>query len=459
MRLFVAGGSVRDAFLQKDAGDLDLFVAGSSRRFARCVLAELQAGSFIDLSVPEEETARIVWQGQQIDISSPRLGAASVEDDLRLRDFTINAMALELIGESAAAGSLLDPTAGLVDLQAGVVRHLPGAFTNDPLRMLRGYRFVAGLGFRLAHETEAQIRQDSALIKRVAAERIDYELQHIFRTGQTAGVLLQMIEAGLLQHILPELFWGQGVAQPEFHHLDVMDHELCALQNMELILAEPETYYPESPGLFTDYLAEESVKRALKWAALLHDIGKPETKETRPEDGRVTFYRHDEQGVVIFQKIAERLRWSKAFRGRIANLIGAHMHPFHLCNVQRAGTVSKKAALKLHHRIGGDMPGLFLLAMSDSLASEGEKKPPEMERELQMLLVRIHDVYENDIKPVVTGPRLLSGHDIMVAFGLTSGPRVGRILEALEACRVEEGLADRAEALAWVGAYIQRENE
>lgn len=434
---------------------MDFFVPGSSRDFARNLISELGSGSFIDLSVPEEEAARVVWKKYQFDVSSPRYGAVTVEEDLLLRDFSINAMALEVSGDLTRVVRFIDPAGGLDDLRKGFLRHLPNAFLADPLRMLRGFRFVSTLGFRISDETENSIRKYAHLITNVAAERINYELQYIFRASGTVDVIRQMRDTGLLQHLLPELFLGEGVEQPEFHHLDVMDHGICALAKIEEILARPHYFFPGCEELFREYMADGESSIVLKWAALLHDIGKPDTKGIREEDGRVTFHRHDETGVDMFQNIAHRLRWSKSMRIRVAGLIGAHMHPFHLCNVQRQNEISKRAALKLHRRVGQEMPGLFILAMADSLASEGEKKPPEMENELQKLWSRVNAIYNQDIRPVVCGPRLVTGRDIVEEFGLDPGPLIGEILGELEASRVELGIHDKQSALTWISGYLK----
>lgn len=461
VRMYLVGGTVRDCLLGRVSHDLDIAVAGRVLPCAQYLQRELGSGTLVDLSGPDDEAVRLVWRGEQVDLAAFRAGVKTIEEDLRLRDFTVNAMAMELSpvetkAETAASSwSLLDPTGGLEDLRQGRVRHCPGAFTADPVRMLRGYRMCAGLGFHLDQETKKAIARDASLIENSAAERISYELQLIFDSPRTSETLRDMAETGLLRRLLPELYQGEGVEQPEFHHLDVLEHCFLALQMMEMILAEPERFFPGHGAKIIGYLQEERVVRCLKWAALMHDVGKPVTKEIRPDkDDRVTFYGHDEVGRELFLQFADRLKWSKADAQLVGSLIAMHMHPFHLCNVQREEPVSQRAALKLCRRAEKSLIGLFLLAMSDSLASLGEKKPERMEEELLTLFATVDKMYDETIAPVLHGPRLLTGRDLIGEFHLVPGPLFAEILEELEAARVEGKVVDRTTALAWVNTYL-----
>ena len=454
--IFISGGTVRDRLLGQVAGDLDLTVAGDAAGCCRELIGLLGGGAFVELGRTGEGVGRVVWRGLTVDIAGFRGGARTVAEDLCRRDYTVNAMAVPL--SSLAAGrdpELIDPLHGCEDLQMGLLRACPGAFVDDPLRMLRGFRFQATLGFVFDDATLAGIGRDAGLIAGPAAERISYELALIMDSGRACPVFRAMDDAGLLDHIVPELSAGKGVQQPEFHHLDVHAHSFAAFEQMEAIIDCPGRYYPHAAGRLADYLAVGPRRRCLKWAALCHDIGKPATRKIAAEqNGRVTFYSHDETGRDIFHHFAERLKWSKEERECAAGLIGMHMHPFHLCNVRRREALSKRAVLKLCQRAGSDLDGLFLLAMADSLASRGEKKPPQMEEELVALFAEVLKILEEDIRPVASGPPLLTGDDLIAELGLTPGPIFGTILQELEALRVEGLITGRDQALAWVGAFL-----
>lgn len=457
-RLYLVGGTVRDWLLGRVAGDIDIAAPYSAAVLAKQFRAEIGGGALIDLSGPDDEAVRVVWHQEQVDFATFRAGAVTIEEDLQRRDFTVNAMAVPLAALAADGESprLLDPTGGLADLRDGRIQHCPGAFVDDPLRMLRGYRLCATLGFHLVDKTRAEVRKHAARIADAAAERISYELRMIFNSPRTAPVLQTMDEDGLLALLLPELYQGAGVEQPEFHHLDVLGHSFLALATMEEILADPQRFYPSRITEISKYLQQENALTCLKWAALLHDIGKPATRERQPgNNGRVTFYRHDEKGVQIFREFAERSRWSKADIERIGGFIAMHMHPFHLCNVSREGKITRRAALNLCRRAGSDLPGLFLLAMADSMASRGEKKPERMEEELAELFDSVQKVYDDHIQPVLFGPRLLDGKDLIKEFALVPGPLFTTLLGELEAARVEGEVTDRQTALAFVATYLQ----
>jgi len=457
VELYLVGGTVRDWLLRRAVGDIDIAACCSAADLANLLRAELGGGAIIDLSGPEDEAARVVWRHQQVDFATFRSGSRIVEKDLVLRDFTINAMALPLAPLLAGGEpAVIDPTGGLIDLQAKRIRLCPGAFAADPLRMLRGYRLAAVLGFQIDTPTRAEVRRYAPRINAAAMERIGYELQRIFASSRTAPTLQCMHEDGLLEWLFPELYQGAGVLQPEFHHLDVFEHSFLTCRLMEEILAQPQRWFPQCNEEIDAYLRLENTAACLKWAALLHDIGKPATREQQPgNDGRVTFYRHDEVGMDLFREFAERNRWSRADTNRVGGLIAMHMHPFHLCNVGREGKITRRAALKLCRRAGKDLPGLFLLAMADSLAGCGEKKPQRMEEELRELYAFVQKIYDEYIAPVLCGPRLLTGSDLINEFDLQPGPLFSTLLNELEMARVEGEVQDKPAALDFISARLR----
>ncbi|PHR30494.1 MAG: polynucleotide adenylyltransferase [Desulfotalea sp.] len=457
--LYIVGGTVRDYLLGRASNDLDITVQNDPYYCAALLIEEMGAGTIVPLARGAEAAARVMVAKEQVDFSAFRGGKLSIEDDLHLRDFTVNAMAMDFASlYGKAEPILIDPTGGKKDLQMGLVRHLPAAFVDDPARLLRGYRLCAVFGFQLDPGTRKEISRRASTIETVAVERVSHELQLIFGSPRTAITLAMMAEDGLLQFLLPELYEGDGVEQPEFHHLDVFGHCFLALKMMEDIIAKPMDYYPEYGELLVDYVKAPRLVRGLKWAALLHDVGKPATRAVPDEKGgRVTFYGHDEVGRRIFNSYAKKAKWSQVESGLVGDLIGMHMHPFHLCNVVRSEALSPRAALKLSQRAGENLVGLFLLAMADSLASEGEKKPKDMEKELTSLFSVVQEIYVQRIEPVTKGPKLITGYDLIKGFGLTPGPEFSRIMSELEIARVDGVVTDRSEALAWIKQFLRRD--
>ena len=259
-------------------------------------------------------------------------------------------------------------------------------------------------------------------------------------------------ESTLLQYLLPELCAGRQVEQPPFHHLDVMRHNLATLDAIERIIDQPGLYFHDCHELISEALEDQGALLALKWAALLHDIGKPSTRKVVGEEAaRIIFHHHDEQGAAMVLRIGERWKWSKRKSRRVASLVAMHMHPFHLNNVmQQEEAISRKAMHKICKRAGNDLYPLFLLAMADSVAGQGPDKPDGIEAQIEKLFVAIDRFRRHTLEPVTSGPKLLTGHDLIDTFGLTPGPEVGRLLEAVEAAAVEGVISTREEALAWV---------
>jgi poly(A) polymerase len=450
--MYVAGGPVRDWLLGREAKDLDFTVPNGAVLCAREV-SSLLGGTFVLLDAMED-VARVVWQGFTLDFSGFRNHSITIEEDLGQRDFTINAMAVPLAPVTGTLASLtvIDPLGGLADLAQKLIRTPAVAnLLADPLRLLRAYRFAATLGFTIESHTEAAIAAHGELLTEAAMERVAYELGLIMASARAWQTISRMAQGGLLWVVFPELVAGRGLAQPVSHHLDVFEHSLEALRRLEKILLEPEGYFPGLGGLFLD-VAQGKPAALLKWAALFHDLGKPETHRLIAD--KITFYNHDQAGAAIFEAIAERLHWPKDDRNRVARLIALHMWPFHLSNARLRTGISRKACLRLVKAVGDDLAGLFLLAMADSLAGQGVGKPEGMEENLAALLCEVHGVYEEYIQPVFASPPLVTGHDLIAVFALEPGPAFKQILDGLVVAQVEGLVADREQALAWVKMFL-----
>jgi poly(A) polymerase len=456
--LYLVGGAVRDLLLDRPPGDLDLLVAGQPKRWAER-LRQLTGGACIELG-REEGTFRIVTPDNAVlDFSGFRQGAACIEDDLRRRDLTVNALALplhELLRDrSLSALPVLDPTGGLADLEQRRIRVASAeSFADDPLRMLRVFRFAAALGFAVEADTLRQVRQHCPLISRAAKERVGYELDAIMATPRAHPAFLGLHDCGLLWEILPELRAGAGMEQPASHHLDVFDHCLEALHQIELVLADLAGRFPGTSAALATYLAVPKRRLQVKWAALLHDVGKPVCFGTKEDaqGGRITFYNHDLRGADLFTGISRRLRHSREDTEAAARLIAGHMRPFFLANNQRQGKLTLRACLRLIRDAGGQLPGLFLLAMADALAGKGEDSPAAIEQEVSGLFARLLEIEREHVAPVQAAPPLITGNDLITELHLMPGPIFRVILDKIEEAHMERIISSRAEALALAAA-------
>lgn len=461
IELYISGGTVRDWLLGKKPADLDITVSSGAEDCCRQLIALLGSGAFVMLGTDKEEAARVVWQGNSIDFSSYRKGARNIAEELHYRDFTVNCMAIGLksLEQNSLAG-IIDPLDGRTALLEGCLRCCPGAFEDDPLRMLRGYRLQAEYGFKLSASTVAEIKTHRRSVKSCAAERILNEMDRIMMSSGAADTLKAMSESGLLWMVLPELEEGVGVDQPGYHHEDVFGHSLLALDCVERVMEESNIFFNKNSEVIADYLQSARRRKNLRWSALFHDLGKPVTRSSGKVAGeRITFYNHDRAGREIFGALAERLRMSNADTTYIGKLIEMHMHPFHLSNVRRKEKLSRRALLRICKKAGDDLPGLFVLAMADSLAGQGEDKPEYMEAELAALFAEIEQARKRYIEPALHGRRLLNGHDLQEKFNLQPGPIFKRIFSSLELAQVEEKIVTRNDALTWVDRYLRRAQE
>jgi poly(A) polymerase len=452
--LYLAGGVVRDLLLGQQPADIDLTVPAEARAWA-ARLASLTDGALVPLG-RNEDAARVVCRGVTVDFSSFREGAQTIADDLIRRDLTINALACRI--DSLLAGTeaerplflpLIDPTSGRADLCQGVIRVAsPESFTSDPLRLVRVFRFAVTLGFSVEATTLNLVQRQCSLVGAVAPERVAHELDLIMAAPDAHATVQAMAGSGLLWTLFPELAAGIGMVQPKSHHLDVWEHNLETLGQMEHILAVPGEFYPASAKEIRTYLADEHRLHWLKWAALFHDLGKPATHALREDKGgRITFYNHDQVGTRIFNDLALRLRWSNEARERVGRLIAGHMRPFHLANVSRTGNLTLRAAVRMIRSAGDDLEGLFLLAMADSLAGQGIERIEGMEGELAALLAHLVRVRVEHVTPVCTAPPLLTGRDLIERLRLAPGPLFKRILAAVEEARMTGEVGDIESAL------------
>jgi poly(A) polymerase len=446
-QVYLAGGSVRELALGRQPPDLDLAVSAQTLELARELAAALQ-GTFVLLD-EAERTARVVCQEEILDLAEFR--APTLAGDLKARDFTMNALALALdavLGRRPLA--LVDPTGGLPDLARGLIRIIAAEnLRYDPLRLLRAYRFAATHGFRLTPETVAAVRRYLPEFARVAGERVHQELFLLLAAPRAGGVLQDMEEAGLLTQVFPELSDAREVEQNGFHHLDVFHHLLATVICLEEVLRAPEKYFRELAGELARYAARPPKAAVLKLAALFHDVGKPKVQDRRSRPDRYTFYYHEKVGLEIFALVAQRLRLSQAEARTVEILIRLHMRPFLLLPAFRARELTVRALGRLVVAARAELPGLFALAMGDSLAGQGPQKPPDSEAVLADLAEEAYRFLKERLEPQERLPRLISGHDL-IRLGLKPGPRFKQLLSAVEEAQWEGAVRSREEALRLV---------
>jgi putative nucleotidyltransferase with HDIG domain len=443
--VWIAGGAVRDAALGRPITDLDLAVAGDPGPVAKALGRGLGEHAF-ELSA-EFGTWRVVApsRGWQVDITALR--GESIEADLALRDFTVGAAAVPL-----AAGEVLDPYDGLVDLERGVLRAVgPSSFLDDPLRLLRAARLAANLDLRIDADTVALAHDAAARAAEPAGERQLAELRQLLGGADPLRGLGLLDELRLTAVVLPELEGTKGVGQGPNHHLDVHGHTLEVLAHtLEIERELPRFVGPERARETADFLAEplaDEMDRAvaLRFGALLHDIAKPATRAER--DGFVGFKGHDVEGVGTIGAIMWRLRASRKLTRHLQALTLHHL---------RLGFMVREAPLpprRVHEYLRATEPvtvDVTLLTVADRLSARGAGPiaAPEMVQghlDLAREMVAAGLDWHRDGPPAP----LLRGDEVAAELGI-EGPEIGAKLGELEAAQYAGEVTDRAQALGFL---------
>jgi len=440
--VWIVGGAVRDAALGREVSDLDLAVAGDPGAAARAVAAELGEHAF-ELSA-EFGTWRVVSRERGWQVDATVLRGDGIELDLAARDFTVGAVAVPLAG-----GEPIDPFGGLADLERGILRAVgEDSFREDPLRLLRAPRLAAGLGLEIDPGTVALARAGAAHAADPAGERQLTELRQLLGGPDPLRGLALLDELGLTAVVLPELETLRGVEQGPNHHLDVHDHTLAVLEHTLEVEANLDRFAGDRAGEVAELLAEplaDEVSRgtALRFGALLHDIGKPETRAER--DGFVGFRGHDRVGAEIVGEICARLRASRRLTQHLRGLTLHHL---------RLGFLIPEAPLpprRVHEYLRATEPvgvDVTLLTVADRLSARGAGPlaRPEMV-EAHLALAREMVAAALDWRRDGPPPPLLRGDELAGELGLEQGPQLGELLSELEAAQYAGEVRDRAGAL------------
>jgi poly(A) polymerase len=419
---WLVGGAVRDRLLGRDTDDIDLAVPGDAKPFARRLSRAIRGAAF-ELS-GDFGAWRVVAPEHAWHVDLVSLRDDDIHADLAERDFTINAMAEPLDG-----GELVDPHGGEADLRRRLVRTVsPRALSDDPLRSLRAIRFAVELDLVIDEATAGAVTANAAGLRRVAPERVFAELKRVVRADRVLIGLELMDQHGLTEVVLPELNALKGIEQSHFHHLDVHDHTLAVLDEVtkldDPLLAEP--------------LSDELTRgEAMRWAALLHDAAKPQTRGELP-GGRVTFLGHDAAGAELAKAVLGRLRTSAKLREYVAALILHHLDAGFLVHERPLDRRTIWRYLQSTRPYSAD---ITLFTVADRLATRGANAEAAIAAHLDVARTLLAAAAEE------VGPPLVRG-DELIAAGVAPGPRLGAILAQLEEDRFAGVVSTREQALA-----------
>lgn len=450
--VYLVGGAVRDLLLQREPNDLDFAVSQQALELSRQIAPQLK-GTLVTLD-KKRETIRIVTPGYTLDFSLFKEN--TIEGDLRSRDFTINAMALPLL-ESLKNNwpeHLLDPCCGYQDLQSGLLRvPASSSILEDPLRAIRGIRLAAKFNLLILPETAVYLKQGCRRMDAVAGQRIWQELTALFSTPVSYHwVEFLDRELAFWHYLLAGRLRMQETRQNYYHVEDVWHHSLRTFHCLELLLQELPLVHPAGEQII-NALAHKQRNRVeiLKLAALLHDVGKPDTAYIQ-SNGRISFHGHPEAGLPYVKALTQRLRLANEESRLLESLVLHHMEPLELFIAKQRSNLS---LYRFFRKLGTDTLDILLLSLADLTATytAGERLSELASYRKFIFSLLTMATTENKFKPTLW----LKGSDL-IAQGIPSGPGIGEILERLAEAQITGVVKDKKSALQWVKAGGYREN-
>lgn len=435
---YVVGGYVRDIFLQRPSNDIDVVVVGSGIKVA----TELKniLGKKAHMSVFRNfGTAQVKYLGTEVEFvgarkesyqrnsRKPIVEDGTLEDDQNRRDFTINAMAICLNNDHF--GELVDPFDGLYDMEDGIIRTPLDpdiTFSDDPLRMMRCVRFATQLNFFIDDETFEALARNRERIKIISGERISEELNKILLSPVPSKGFVELHRCGLLELILPELSVLDNVEVRNGRaHKNNFYHTLEVLDNVAKATSDD---------------ASSETRLWLRWAALLHDIGKAKTKRWEVPQGW-TFHNHNYVGEKMVPGIFRRLKLPLDAKMKyVQKLVGLHMRPIVIADEE----VTDSAVRRLLNDAGDDIGDLMTLCEAD-ITSKNEVRKQQFRENFRLVREKLKDLEERDYKRLLQP--VIDGNEIMEMFGLKPSREVGILKQFLKDAVLDNKVANEREPL------------
>ncbi|MBW1973769.1 MAG: CCA tRNA nucleotidyltransferase [Deltaproteobacteria bacterium] len=441
---YLVGGAVRDLFLNRNVVDFDIALETDPKQVSRHI-ADKTNGSFVELD-KENGIYRVALKDIFLDFSF--LKGKTIKEDLLKRDFTINSIAIKLNDEDL----IIDPLKGIDDLKKRIIRqNLKTSFLEDPLRILRAFRFSAVLDFDIENQTLKQIKKDVPLLTNVAMERIIKELFLILETPNSYRFILLMDKTEVLSQLFPIIEKMKGFDQGDFHHLDLWNHSLLTLYIFERMIKKGEILFNGfwekiQAYLFKKINSERKNIAIIKLASIFHDIGKIKTKDII--NGKIRFFSHHEEGAKLISKMVKDWKLSRREGELLIKLIRYHMYPIHIVNNRINPT--KRALFRFFRKHGDDGIGIWLLALSDVRATRGKNHTISEEKRFIRITRDILKRYFSDIYPVLNEERLISGNDVIEILKIPPGPMVGKILKVIQEKKYTGEINSRNDALIFL---------
>jgi putative nucleotidyltransferase with HDIG domain len=415
IEVYVVGGFVRDIIMGNPLNDIDLMTVGDGIKFARKLADELGVKTIVPFK--KFGTAMIPNKEIQIEVATARtesynddsrkpskVNYTDLKGDLLRRDFTINAMAMDI--RPTTFGELTDPFGGIADIEKKILRtplDPDETFSEDPLRMMRAAYFASKLEFDIENECRASMKRQASRIDIVSWERVRDEFIKILATKKPSVGLVILEKTGLMEIVFPEIHVMYGMEQTsEWHHKDIFAHTLQVVDNA----------------------AKLTDKMEIRFAALVHDIAKPNTRRIDKKRG-YTFHGHDAIGERMLDKVALRMRLSNSLKAYLKKLTLLHLRPIALVKE----IVTDSAVRRLMVSAGDDLDDLMILCRAD-ITTKNPNRVKRYLKNFEKVEEKMSNVVNRDALKAFQSP--IRGNDIMEICGLTEGRNVGKIKEAIE---------------------------
>jgi len=466
--IYLVGGAVRDLLTSRLSPDFDFALPSNGISLARKVANALGA-DFLPLD-DERDTGRVVLNenGTRTFLDFATYRGANLDEDLHARDFTINALAYNL-----RDNTIIDPLNGANDIRAKVIRACsPTSMSDDPVRILRAVRQAAAFGFTIDKPTREWMKQSTDQLGRISPERLRDEIFKILQGPKADASIRALDMLGVLQHLMPELLKMKGVEQSLPHIHDVWTHTLTVLDYLDHVISGLRVGYDADKtndmftgllglrlGRFREQIAQHfaqplnvdrSHRSLLFFAALYHDVCKPDTKMI-DETGRIRFFDHDIQGADVAAERARSFNLSNDEVERIQTIIKHHMrtHFFGSRLLNEKQTPSRKAIYRFFRDTGKASIDLILFGLADLRGTSANELTLETwTAYLDVARILLENYWERP-EEVVAPPRLLDGHDLMKELSLKPGPAIGQLLEAIRENQAAGKIENREQALSF----------
>ena len=446
--IYIVGGTVRDFLTGKESFDRDIIVTDEDAKDFALKMQPLFDAVFVPLD-EVNKIYRLVLPDKvnYIDITNPLEG--SLHKDLMRRDLTINAVAVNV-----RTCEIIDLCGGITDIHNHTINYInEHNFEDDPLRLLRVYRFQAALGFELTPETIHAVCKFVKLIHKPAVERIIHELILLFGGKYADKALLNMNKTWLLEEIFPVVKELKQVPPNTHHHLDLFHHSVETVRQIQLI-------YENSADKVKEHLERVDFGGAtrlahLKLAGFLHDIGKFSTWTIEEDTGRHRFIKHDDVGAKMSIPLLKKMNFSNKQVEYISSMIRNHIYP---SQVMCAPEINDKIMMRYVRKMEDNSIDEIILAQADRLSARGEAVSDEMVNNNISNLKRLLKFYLDIRDTLEPLPVLLDGNDVMKILNIKPSKQLGQIMNALHEAQLSGDITTKEQAEAFVKSFYQNLN-